>query len=137
MYGALCIAVSDLMDSAEPEVVEEETPTGPVSLVSALMAKKKKQPTPVARDEVTEYLAEKVTNITDNPLAWWKQNEEKFPLSARLAKKYLSLPASSAPSERIFSKMHAVVDKRRASLDPDRVERIVFIKENRLKSKGM
>lgn len=93
VYGALRIAVSDLMDSAEPEVVEEETPTGPVSLVSALMAKKKKQPTPVARDEVTEYLAEKVTNITDNPLAWWKQNEEKFPLLARLAKKISLSPS--------------------------------------------
>jgi len=69
-------------------------------------------------------------------LTWWKQKAEKeplFPRVARLARKYLALPASSAPLERIFSKMNAVVDKRRASLDPDRIERLVFIKENKSK----
>ena len=66
-------------------------------------------------------------------MTWWKQKEPLFPRVARLARKFLALPASSAPSERIFSKMNAVVDKRRASLDPDRVERLVFIKENKSK----
>ena len=36
-------------------------------------------------------------------LAFWKKNESSFPILARLAKKYLSVQASSAAVERMFS----------------------------------
>ena len=38
--------------------------------------------------------------IHDNatgPLQYWKVNEKKFPTLSRAARKYLSVPASSAP----------------------------------------
>ena len=34
---------------------------------------------------------------------WWRVNAVRFPLHATLARRYLCIPATSAPSERLFS----------------------------------
>lgn len=65
-----------------------------------------------------------------NPLDWWKQHEPHFPTLAKAARRFLCIPASSAPSERVFSKVNSVVTKRRASLLPEKVEKLVFLKHN-------
>jgi hypothetical protein len=141
---ALIDAVRDLGSSnvVADEAGEEEAEDGLgegteasfVPILSALLPsqkKRKRRHESSIADEVDRYFDE--NGAADDPLAWWKRKEALFPRLARLARKYLALPASSAPSERIFSKMNAVVDKRRASLDSDRVERLVFIKENKAK----
>ena len=66
-----------------------------------------------------------------NILSWWRTHSPLFPALAALARTYLALPASSAPSERVFSKMNVVVDKRRAFLHYARAERLVFLKHNK------
>ena len=43
-------------------------------------------------------------NSPIDPLAWWKMYDGQFPPIAKLARKYLAIPASSAPSERVFSR---------------------------------
>ena len=40
-----------------------------------------------------------LTRVFSNPLDWWRINESNFPYLAKLALKYLSIPATSAPSE--------------------------------------
>jgi hypothetical protein len=35
-------------------------------------------------------------------LEWWNVNQAKIPLVANLARRYLCIPATSAPSERVF-----------------------------------
>jgi hypothetical protein len=46
------------------------------------------------------HLPLKMANKTfANPLSWWRTKQEKFPLLAKIALKYLSIPATSAPSE--------------------------------------
>ena len=37
-------------------------------------------------------------------LKWWESNEMKYPTIGHLAKLFLAIPASSAPSERIWSR---------------------------------
>ena len=39
-----------------------------------------------------------------DPLEWWKMHNTQLPTIAKLARKYLAIPASSAPSERVFSR---------------------------------
>ena len=52
-------------------------------------------------DEFREYMSLPMTNWRVNDvIEWWSDNEEKFPNIAKLARKYLAIPASSAPSER-------------------------------------
>ena len=66
----------------------------------------------------------------NDPLVWWKKNATKFPLLATLAREYLAIPATSAPSERIWSRAARILSLSRASLKPEVAQRIMFVKEN-------
>ena len=70
------------------------------------------------------------SNHWSNPLEWWKKNEMKFPALAALAKKYLSVQATSASSERIFSRARRIVTTDRNRLDPQIVGCLLYISEN-------
>jgi len=59
--------------------------------------------------EIQSYRASPASQDED-PLAWWRTHEILFPKLAKLAKKFLAIPASSAPSERAFSKVGIVVE---------------------------
>jgi hypothetical protein len=39
----------------------------------------------------------------NDPLKWWKENCAKYPYVASIDRKYLAIPATSAPSERVWS----------------------------------
>ena len=49
--------------------------------------------------EMERYMKHPVIDGDENPLKWWQQNEQRFPLLSQLAKKYLAIQASSSPSE--------------------------------------
>lgn len=68
------------------------------------------------RNELLVYFGEKPIPKDKNPLQWWKENETKFPALAVVAKSYLAAPATSTPSERLFSAAGSIVNKKRASL---------------------
>ena len=53
--------------------------------------------------EFQKYLAEDLISIDDNPLKWWKNNQFRFPILAKVAKQFLCIPATSVPCERLFS----------------------------------
>lgn len=65
-----------------------------------------------------------------SPLQWWKKNEERFPNIALLARSYLAVPATSTPSERLFSAAGNIVSKKRASLTPAHVDMLTFLHFN-------
>jgi hypothetical protein len=52
--------------------------------------------------EVKQFLEEKIKMKTDI-LEWWKLNAEKYKRLAPIARDYLSVPATSVPSESVFS----------------------------------
>lgn len=63
-------------------------------------------------------------------LEWWKMQSAQLPRLGRLAKRVLCIPASSAPSERNFSKAGLVIDKLRSSLNPKNVDDLLFLRSN-------
>ena len=78
--------------------------------------------------EFMHYIAEPDTK--EHPLVWWKTMELVFPLLSTLARKYLCIPATSVPSERIFSTAGYLVNCHRASLHADTVEMLLCLHKN-------
>jgi hypothetical protein len=52
----------------------------------------------------------------NNPLSWWSLNGRKFKYLSILASRILRIPATSAPSERVFSTVGLTISKDRAWL---------------------
>ena len=57
--------------------------------------------------EINDYLLVPCLSKETDPLSYWKEKSLTYPLLGRIATKYLSIPGTSAPVERLFS----VVDK--------------------------
>ena len=47
-----------------------------------------------------------------------------------LARKYLCVPGTSVPSERLFSKAELIVDKKRSQMEGDNIDKLIFIAAN-------
>ncbi|KAI4799905.1 hypothetical protein KUCAC02_016443 [Chaenocephalus aceratus] len=82
------------------------------------------------RNEVLLYFGGKAIPKDKNPLQWWKENETKFPSLAVVARSYLAAPATSTPSERLFSAAGNIVSKKRASLTKEHVDMLTFLHSN-------
>ena len=80
-------------------------------------------------DELDRYLACKCDS---KPLVWWKEHEKDFPRIALIAKKVLAVPATSVPSERIFSAAGLLVNKLRNRLSSALVDKIIFLNKNKV-----
>jgi hypothetical protein len=80
--------------------------------------------------EISKYQTLSYLKITSDPLLWWKQKQFQFPILSCLARKYLCIPATEAPSERIFSTASLLLSKFRNRMDPDLAGRMIFIKKN-------
>ena len=58
---------------------------------------------------------------------FWYTNKERYPILYSMALKYMCVPATSAPSERVFSVASKILTKFRNRLDPDTAGSILFI----------
>jgi hypothetical protein len=66
-----------------------------------------------------------------DPLLWWKSNSTQFPIIAKIARKFLCIPATSAPSERVFSVAGLVISKLRSHLTPENASCIIMLRESK------
>ena len=64
-----------------------------------------------ATEELEQYLAEKTVKRNSNPLSWWRENDKRFPQLSKVARCLLNIPATSTPSERVFSVAGLTVNK--------------------------
>ena len=87
-------------------------------------------PNQKATAEITLYLQEMALDGDETPLTGWKNNQGRFPLMARLARKYLCICATSAPSEHVFSPAGSVATPLRSLLNPEKVNMLVFLARN-------
>ena len=71
----------------------------------------------ICEAEVSQYKKELSINATQNPLTWWRQNNERYPSLAILAKKYLCIPATSVPLESVFSTAGDIVTAQKVSTE--------------------
>ncbi|CAF1294550.1 unnamed protein product [Didymodactylos carnosus] len=83
-----------------------------------------------AMNEFEIYSKEEQIPKSLSSLEWWKSKQTKYPVLSELARKYLSIQSSSAPSERIFSTAGLITSDRRSRLTPDNADTIIFLNKN-------
>jgi hypothetical protein len=76
------------------------------------------------------FLSEPKLDVDKNAVNWWKEYDSKFPKLAKLVRKYFSVPATSVPSERVFSCAGQIVTKKRNALLPENVDMLIFLAQN-------
>ena len=79
---------------------------------------------------IDRYLAMPLLDRRQDPFVWWRQNGSQFAPLARLAKKYLSAPASSVPSEQLFSGAGKIYSPQRKTLKAEKGQMLLFLKYN-------
>lgn len=85
----------------------------------------------LSQAEMERYLAEpRAKGKSLDILQWWKEHQMVYPYLARVARKYLAIPASSTPSERVFSACGNLVCKKRARISHEMVDQMIFLNKN-------
>lgn len=82
------------------------------------------------RVEWEKYLAAPAVPLDVSCLDWWKVNRFYYPLLSKLARRYLCVPATSVPSEQLFSHAGDTVTKKRNRLSPETLEVLTYVGEN-------
>lgn len=80
---------------------------------------------------ISRYLEMSNLEIMGSAIDFWKKNTARFPSVAALALTVLIVPATSAPVERIFSTGGILMRPHRASLSPETLSQLIFIKSNK------
>ena len=80
--------------------------------------------------ELERYLQTPQLDTDDNPLLWWKGNQQMFPVLALMAKKFLCICASSSASECTFSTSGNIVTSKRTCLKPAKINMLTFLSKN-------
>ena len=64
------------------------------------------------------------------PDVQWKVLESEFPRLALLSRRFLSIPTTSAPSERVWSRFGHVISKQSSTIDSTIAAQIMFLRDN-------
>lgn len=89
-----------------------------------------KSPTDLAQLQMVQYKEIPSIGLGENPLVWWRTNEHKFPMLARVAKMLLCIPGTSVPAERVFSAAGDILNAQRANLKSKHLDKLIFLKKN-------
>ena len=80
--------------------------------------------------ELDKFLQEPLLLRTEDPLLWWKERRFVYPRLFAVMKRRLSIPPTSIPCERIFSKTGQLITDRRSRLSPKMVTQLIFLHVN-------
>ena len=76
---------------------------------------------------LARYKAEPCIAMRECPLEWWAAHAGAYGQLSSLARKYLASPATSVPCERLFSLAGNIIQKKRAALHSDNVNKLVCL----------
>ena len=118
----------------QSEEDEEECPSSPkqprMETAMSFLLPEQLEEEKNGNEETEAFIREPELNPDGNSLLWWKNHAHKFPLIAHLAKRYLSVSATSVPSGRIFSIAGLTITNHRSSLKPENVDMPIFFNKN-------
>uniref|UniRef100_A0AAV2K9B2 HAT C-terminal dimerisation domain-containing protein n=1 Tax=Knipowitschia caucasica TaxID=637954 RepID=A0AAV2K9B2_KNICA len=107
--------------------VDDAVTAGPSSAISMLLGDDYSvADTTNPQMEVDAYIKDPRPSLESNPLDWWRENQTRLTRLAEVAHRYLCIPGTSVPSERVFSAAGLVVNRLRTRLTPEHVDMLVF-----------
>jgi hypothetical protein len=127
---------------SEPEVIiEDDSRPGPsrkkkksiLELAKSIRVSEAIATTAVLskKSEADIYLDEMaVIDLKQDPLIFWKENASRLPALSALARRFLSIPASSGAVERLFSVTGSIQRARRSNLEPRVIEYLLMLRES-------
>jgi hypothetical protein len=81
----------------------------------------------VPKTELEKYLMLEEEERDTDPLEWWRLNRRRYPTLAVLARRYLAIPASSASSERLFSRLKLTATATRQGMSAETLCELLFV----------
>ena len=122
---------SDDEESCTEEENSERDQTYDQTEVSRVRRKKPKGPSlSELASEVDRYTLTPTVERCKDPLSFWREEKSVYPTIAKVARRYLSCPASSVYSECLFSEAGNVFEEHRARLLPRNGEHLLFLHHN-------
>ncbi|KAH9455304.1 hypothetical protein Pst134EA_022775 [Puccinia striiformis f. sp. tritici] len=79
--------------------------------------------------EINQYLSEVNERHDSDILYYWAQHTKMYPSLSLMARCYLEILATSAPSERVFSRSKTIIGSQRHSLSSASIEHLLCVKE--------
>ena len=73
------------------------------------------------------YLNQSLANLNENPMFYWSKYKIVYPTLNKIARKYLSIVATSVLSERLFSRAENILTKERNRLSSDLLQQLLFL----------
>ena len=122
----LLTCVEEMLEHSSDSEME---PDSPEIVITAYL----KEPNLPLSESVSNPIdPEKPGTRRNDPLLYWKKNEQSNPLLAKWARRFLCAPPGSIPSERLFSTAGNIADGKRNRLLPEKVEMLLFLRKNLL-----
>ena len=123
--------VNDKVASVGPvnDATIDRADTPPAPKKNQVVSLYGKKPTSL-QSEIDDYLDQPTISDDADPLVYWEQHQQQFPQLTSLAMRYLAIPASSAPVERLFSIAGKVFRADRSRLSDARFEELMFLRCN-------
>lgn len=87
-------------------------------------------PEAVLKKQLLSYRLKKRVNVDEDPLKWWSGHQEELNLLSPIARRFLSTPPASVPSEQLFSSAGLIYEPLRNRLDSKKAAKLLFIKYN-------
>ncbi|XP_063900926.1 zinc finger BED domain-containing protein 4-like [Zophobas morio] len=87
-------------------------------------------PDAVLKKELLSYRNKTSLNINENPLKWWSVNRSELKILSGIARRFLTPPPASVPSEQLFSSAGLIYEPLRNRLEPEKAAILLFIKYN-------
>ena len=77
--------------------------------------------------EVRRLLKNPPIDVQENPLKWYKENCQDYPLCAKYFANHAAAQATSVASERLFNKAGMIYDEKRSKLSSEKAEKLVYL----------
>ena len=131
VYAVIKEKVAEMLpetaESEETTGTTEDVPKKEESAMVFLLANDSEGTIGQHDEELERYLREPSIKEGEKCLLWWSRNVHNYPILSKVAKRYLCIPATSVPAERVFSTAGLIINEKRSSLLPQNADMLIFL----------